>query len=305
MNKCLDSFFHKKGEHDQLQQRAHVLIRRLNNEINKNDKKVRILTKELAQVEEAEQLRLYGELITAQMHQVKRGNTSLHTIDFYDPEAREVTIPLSPIHSPSQNAQRYFKKYQKIKTSKKWNEEQIKKAQEENTYLESVLMQLEQSSISEIEQIRVELQEEGWIKAERKKEKRKKEPIPLPTTVYSSQGIIILIGKNNKQNDHLTHRLASSSDTWLHVKDIPGSHVVIRGREIPEATLREAAMMAAYFSKGRYSSGVPVDFTLVKYVKKPSGSRPGFVIYDHQQTIYVTPDEEVVNKLLTATHKKG
>lgn len=302
MSACLDSFYHKKVEQDQLFQQAQDLIKRLKNEISKNEKKIDVLTKELAHVEEADQYRIFGELITAYMHQIKRGDEFIQTVNFHDPEAKEVQIPLDSLLSPSQNAQRYFKKYQKIKASKKWNEEQIQKALEENHYLESVLVQLEQSSIAELAQIREELQEQGWIKEKGKKGKRKKEVPALPTAVFSSEGIKILIGKNNKQNEQLTHRVASSSDTWLHAKDIPGSHVVIKGQNFGNNTLLEAAMLAAYFSKARYSAQVPVDYTFVKNVKKPSGSRPGFVIYDHQQTAYVTPDEEKVERLLRQTN---
>lgn len=296
---CLDFYFHKKAEQDQLHQQAHDLIRKLKNEINKNERKVKALNKELDEVAEAELLRIQGELITAKMHQIKRGDKFLKTENFYDPEANEIVIPLNPIFSPSQNAQRYFKKYQKIKASKKWNMEQIKKAQDENLYLESVLVQLEHSSTSEAAQIREELQEQGWVKEKGKKRMGKQVPVALPTMIRSSEGIQILIGKNNKQNDHLTHRIASSSDTWLHTKDIPGSHVVIKGKEIGEITLHEAAMLAAYFSKARLSAQVPVDYTLIKYVKKPAGSRPGFFTYDHQQTIYITPDEKKVEELLS------
>jgi predicted ribosome quality control (RQC) complex YloA/Tae2 family protein len=241
---------------------------------------------------------MYGELVTAYLHQIRRGDHEVTVINYYDPEAPEITIPLDPTLSPSENAQVYFKKYNKRKAAKKWNQEQIQKAEEEMAYLESVLVQLENSSLREVEQIREELEEEGWLKAQPKKRERKKKEKPDPLKVTASDGTPIWIGKNNKQNDYLTHQLASSTDTWLHAKDIPGSHVVIRGKNISEQTLREAAMLAAYFSKARESSQVPVDYTLVKHVKKPAGARPGFVIYTDQRTLYVTPDESQVKRLL-------
>lgn len=304
MSACLDAFFHKKIEQDQLQQQAQDLIKRLKNEISKNVKKQKILKKELEHVDDADRYRIYGELITTSMHRVKRGDKNVSVINFHDAEAPEIQVPLDALLSPSQNAQNYFKKYQKIKASKKWNEEQIEKAKKDNYYLESVLIQITQSSVGELEQIRDELQEQGWISQKNQKKKRKKETVPQPVSLRSSEGVEILVGKNNRQNDYLTHRIAASSNIWLHAKDIPGSHVVIKSQAAQEDTLVEAAMLAAYFSKARHSSQVPVDYTLIKHVKKPSGSRPGFVIYDNQQTIYVTPNEEKVENLLNNIKKK-
>lgn len=298
MSECLDAFFHGKAERDRIRQQTHDLIRKLKNEIEKNTKKIEILRKELAESEQADQYRIYGELLTACLHQVRRGDREVTVINYYDPETPEITIPLDPMLSPSENAQRFFKKYNKVKVAKKWNVEQIEKAEEENAYLESVLVQLENSTLREVEQIREELEEQGWLKPQPQKQRRKKKEVPTPTTVYSSDGTQILVGRNNKQNDYLTHQIASPTDTWLHTKDIPGSHVVIRAKSYSETTLKEAAMLSAYFSKARESSQVPVDYTLIKHVKKPSGTRPGFVIYDHQQTLFVTPDEERVRSLL-------
>ncbi|MBA4494212.1 NFACT family protein [Paenactinomyces guangxiensis] len=298
MSDCLETFFRGKAERDRVRQQTHDLIRKLKNEIEKNRKKIDILSKELAESERAEEYRIRGELLTAYLHQIRRGDQEVQVTNYYDPESPQLTIRLDPTLTPSENAQRYFKKYNKMKAAKKWNIEQIQRAGEENQYLESVLVQLENSSLREVEQIREELEEEGWLKARPQKHRRKKKGIPSPTTVYSSDGTIILVGRNNKQNDYLTHQLASPTDTWLHTKDIPGSHVVIRTRNVSETTLKEAAMLSAYFSKARDSSQVPVDFTLIKHVKKPSGARPGFVIYENQQTLFVTPDEEVIQELL-------
>jgi predicted ribosome quality control (RQC) complex YloA/Tae2 family protein len=161
------------------------------------------------------------------------------------------------------------------------------------------LVQLEHSNRTEIEQIREELAEQGWIKAQPQTQRKRKKDIPSPAVFTASDGTTILVGKNNKQNDYLTHKLADKHDTWLHTKDIPGSHVVIRSKRVSEQTLYEAAILAAYFSKARESSQVPVDYTLIKYVKKPSGARPGFVIYENQKTLYVTPKEEIVQQLMS------
>lgn len=297
MSDCIDAFYGNKAERDRVAQQTQALVQKLTREVEKNKRKIKILQKEIDQSSKAETFRLYGELLTTYSHQIKRGNTSITLVNYYDESGGEVTIPLDQTLSPNENAQRYFKKYQKLKAGKKYNEAQIQIAQEENLYLESILAQIAIASLAEVEQIREELIEEGWIKKQGKKG-RKKSPAPVPTTYTASDGTTILVGKNNKQNDTLTHQIAKKTDTWLHTKDIPGSHVVIRGDHISKTALTEAAMLAAYFSKARESSQVPVDYTLVKHVKKPSGARPGFVIYGEQKTIYVTPEEQKINLLL-------
>ncbi|MFC4076497.1 Rqc2 family fibronectin-binding protein [Salinithrix halophila] len=294
---CLDAFYHGKAERDRARQQNHDLIRNLKNAIDKNENKRIKLKKELTDTQKADTYRIHGELVTASMHQVKRGDESLRTINYYDPEAPEITIPLDPRLSPSENAQRYFKLYNKAKAARKWNREQIDKTIRENEYLESVLVQLQDATLKESEEIREELEEQGWLKAKPRKKTKKKPERPRPVSYRSSEGVTILVGRNNKQNDYLTHRLASSSDTWLHTKEIPGSHVVIRGKAFGEPTLYEAAMLAAWHSKGRESSQVPVDFTLIRHVNKPSGAPPGFVTYEEQKTLFVTPDEHVIRKL--------
>jgi predicted ribosome quality control (RQC) complex YloA/Tae2 family protein len=301
MSACLDAFYTGKAQRDRIRQQTQDLMRKLKNEIEKNEKKVKILRKELAEAEKAEDYRMFGELLTACLHQVKRGDSEARVINYYDPEAPEITIPLDPALSPSENAQRWFKKYNKAKAVVRWNREQIEKAEEDIRYLESVLVQLENANLRDVEEIREELEEQGWLKPQTHRPKRKKKEAPSLTTVYSSDGTPILIGRNNKQNDYLTHQLAHVTDTWLHTKDIPGSHVVIRSKQVSEQTLREAAMLAAWFSKARESSQVPVDYTLIKHVKKPSSARPGFVIYEQQKTLYVTPDEDKVQELLKRT----
>lgn len=297
MSACLDAYYGNKAERDRVNQQTQALVQKLTRDVEKNKRKIKILQKEMANSSKTENFRLYGELLTTYLHQIKRGDKSIELVNYYDESAATVTIPLNPTLSPNENAQRYFKKYQKLKAGKKYNEEQIQIAQEENHYLESVLSQIALANLAEVEQIREELTEEGWIKKQVKKG-RQKSSAPTPATYTASDGTTILVGKNNKQNDKLTHQIARKKDTWLHTKDIPGSHVVIRGDHISETALLEAAMLAAYFSKARKSSQVPVDYTLVKHVKKPTGARPGFVIYVDQKTIYVTPEEQKVNSLL-------
>lgn len=303
MSDCLEQFYFGKAERDRIRQQTHDLMRKLKNEIEKNKKKAHLLQLEMEEAKKAETYRVYGELITAFMHQIQRGDDLLEAINYYDPATPMIQIPLDPALSPSENAQHYFKKYNKLKAAIKWNAEQISKAEQEIAYLDSVLVQLENTSLKDLEQIREELEEEGWLKKTIKRPSRKKKETPVPMSVYSSDGTLILVGRNNKQNDYLTHHLASPTDTWLHTKDIPGSHVVIRAKEVSKTTLLEAAMLAAYYSKARESSQVPVDFTLIKHVKKPSGARPGFVIYEHQQTVYVTPDETKIKEMIDQSLK--
>lgn len=298
VSELLDKIYLGRAERERNRQLTKELSRRLQNEIEKNSKKIAVLKRELQEGEKAETDRLYGELLTTYMHQLTKGDTTAKVVNYYDPEGKEIIIPLDPLKTPAENAQAYYKKYQKAKSRKKWNTEQIQKASEEIEYLETILVQLEQASILELEQIQEELVEEGWLKPKKQTKAKRKKEQPLPSVYYASDGTEILVGKNNKQNDYLTHRLAHANDLWLHTKEIPGSHVVIRKYNGAKKTLHEAATLAAYFSKARQSSQVPVDYTYIKHVKKPSGAKPGFVIYTHQQTIFVTPEEEIVESLL-------
>lgn len=298
VSECLQTFYEVKAQRDQVKQKVHDLIRLVTNEKQKNEKKIEKLQATLVEAQDADQFRLYGELLTANLHQIKRGDTELVTVNWYDENAATIQIPLDPLKTPSENLQSYYKRYNKAKNSMQIVEEQITLAREEIEYLEGLLVQLEHANVLEAADIREELVEQGYLRDRQKRSgKKKKELLPEIETYTSSDGIPIYVGKNNKQNDYLTNKLANGGDTWLHAKDIPGSHVVIRSREIPDQTLLEAAMLAAYFSKSRQGSLVPIDYTLVKYVKKPSGAKPGFVIYDNQRTLYVTPEESLVRTL--------
>ncbi|WP_019120591.1 Rqc2 family fibronectin-binding protein [Brevibacillus massiliensis] len=298
VSSCLQAFYQEKALRDTVKQKVHDLIRIVTTEKQKNEKKLEKLQQTLDEAQEAERFRLYGELITANMHQISRGDTELVAVNWYDEAGGTVSIPLDPLKTPSENLQAYYKRYNKAKNSVQIVQEQQRLAQEEITYLDGLLVQLDHASVAEAEEIREELTEQGYLRHRGKSGPRKKKTDrPELETYFSSEGIPILVGKNNKQNDYLTNKLAHAHDTWLHAKDIPGSHVVIRAREYSEETLREAANLAAYFSKARHGSQVPVDYTLVKHVKKPSGAKPGFCIYEQQRTLYVTPDEALVKKL--------
>lgn len=294
LSSLLDRVFYARAERDRVKQQAGDLERFIQNEINKLKTKLTKLHNDLEQASKLDQYQLFGELLMANLYQFEKGMKEVKVINYYNNE--EITIPLDERKTPVENAQSYYTKYNKAKNALIRVKEQIDKTNEEIEYFEMLLNQVNQASPTDIEEIREELVEQGYLKKRNKKQKNKPAK-PAPEKFVSSTGIPISVGKNNKQNDYLTFKLAKKSDIWLHTKDIPGSHVVIHSSEPDETTLKEAAVLSAYFSKARNSSSVPVDYTQIRHVKKPSGAKPGFVIYFEQKTLYVTPDEEVVLKL--------
>ncbi|WP_053362108.1 NFACT RNA binding domain-containing protein [Bacillus sp. FJAT-27251] len=291
----LDRFYFGKAERDRVKQQSNDLERFIFNEKEKNEKKIKKLQATLTEAKNAEKYQLYGELLTANLYAAEKGMKEISVINYYDEEGASITIPLDPRKTPSENAQKYFTRYQKAKNALKIVDEQIQHARLEADYFDALYQQLEAAAPKDIQEIREELVEGGYIRQRQKKGNKKNHAAKIVLDRYmASDGIEILVGKNNKQNDYLTNKAAARDDIWLHTKDIPGSHVVIRSKEPSEETIMEAATLAAYFSKARNSSSVPVDFTKVRHVKKPAGAKPGFVIYDQQQTVYVTPDEETV-----------
>jgi predicted ribosome quality control (RQC) complex YloA/Tae2 family protein len=298
LSEMLDRFYFGKAERDRVKQQGNDIEKLIINEKEKNEKKIEKLENTLREAEKAEQLKLLGELLTANLYAAKKGMKEIKVVDYYDEMGGTVAILLDPRKTPSENAQKYFSKYQKAKNSVSIVIEQIEKAREEVFYFENLLQQVQSASPKDIQEIREELIEGGYIRnRQRRNAKKISNAKPILDHYFSSDGTELIVGKNNKQNDYLTNKLAARDEIWLHTKDIPGSHVVIRSKEPSEETIYEAANLAAYFSKARNSSTVPVDFTKVRYVKKPNGAKPGFVIYDNQQTVYVTPEEEMVLKL--------
>ena len=295
---CLEQFYGDKAERDTVKQRVADLLRFLQNEKNKNVKKLEKLHETVEDSKDADKHRILGELLTTSLHQLKRGDKELETINYYDEDQAMIRITLDPLLTPSENAQRYFKKYTKMKNSTAIVEEQIAQTHQEIDYLSTLLQQLSVASLQDIEEIRDELMEQGYLRDRNKKQrKKKKQDKPALACYTSTNGTPIYVGKNNTQNEYLTNRLSSPTDTWLHTKDIPGSHVVIRSDSFSDETLLEAAQLAAYFSQAKQSSQVPVDYTLIKHVHKPNGSKPGFVIYVNQKTLFVTPDENKIKQL--------
>ncbi|MCM3569123.1 NFACT RNA binding domain-containing protein [Neobacillus mesonae] len=298
LSEMLDRFYFGKAERDRVKQQGHDIERLIINEKEKNEKKIEKLEATLKDAEQAEKFQRYGELLTANLYAARKGMKEIQVLNYYDEAGGTITIPLDPRKSPSENAQKYFSKYQKAKNAVTIVIEQIAHAEEEAAYFENLLQQVETASPKDLQEIREELIEGGYIRERQKRHGKKTHNAkPMLDHFLSTDQTEIIVGKNNKQNDYLTNKLAARDEIWLHTKDIPGSHVVIRSKEPSDQTVLEAAMLAAYFSKARNSSSVPVDFTKVRHVKKPSGAKPGFVIYEQQQTIYVTPDEELVLKL--------
>ncbi|MBU5211003.1 NFACT family protein [Heyndrickxia oleronia] len=294
ISEMLDRYYFGKAERDRVKQQGHELERFIKNEKEKNESKIEKLKTTLIDAKNADQYQLYGELLTANLHLVKKGMEQIEVVNYYDEHAKTVNISLDPRKSPSANAQAYFSKYQKAKNAIGIVQEQIDKAAVEIQYFERLMQQMESASPKDIEEIRTELAEEGYIKLRQKRGTKNKAQKLTVEAYSSSDGTEILVGKNNKQNDYLTNKLAARDEIWLHTKDIPGSHVVIRSKNPSEETLLEAANLAAYFSKAKDSSSVPVDYTKVRNVKKPNGAKPGFVIYEQQQTVYVTPTADKV-----------
>ncbi len=229
------------------------------------------------------------------MHLVQKGDTSITVVDYYDPEQNELTIDLQSDKTPSENAQIYFKRYRKLESSQGSAKKELMKTKREMNYLEQIIQQIETGRDEDIEDIREELREQGYIR--KQVTKRKKRRKPMPEKFIATDGTEIYVGRNNKQNEYVTHKIAHRNDIWLHALDIPGSHVIIKANEPSKETLFEAAQLAAYFSKAQQSASVPIDYTEVRFVRKPSGAKPGFVTYTNQKTLSITPDANFVQKL--------
>ena len=293
----LDEFYEERDRQDRMRVKAQDLLPLLANASERLSRKINLQRGELARSEDREHLRVCGDLINANLYRIERGSAFADLENFYD-ENRLMRVKLDPALNATQNAQKYYKEYRKAKTAQQVLGEQIAQAEQELLYVDSVFDCLSRAqSESELNEIRQELREEGYLKAVRDK---RKPPAPLaPLEFVSSEGFRILVGRNNRQNDKLTLKQANNNDIWLHTKNIPGSHTIIvtGGRQPGDATLKEAAMLAAYHSRAKDSSQVPVDYTQVRYVSKPQGAKPGMVIYVHYQTLFVTPQHELTEKL--------
>ena len=291
LSDLLDTYYKDKAERDRVKQQASELIRRVENELQKNRHKLKKQEKELLATDNAEEFRQKGELLTTFLHQVPNDQDQVILDNYYTNQP--ITIALDKALSPNQNAQRYFKRYQKLKESVKYLTDLIQETKATILYLESVETVLNQAGLEEIAEIREELIQTGFIRRRQREkiQKRKK-----PEQYLASDGkTIIYVGRNNLQNEELTFKMARKEELWFHAKDIPGSHVVISGNLDPSDEVKtDAAELAAYFSQGRLSNLVQVDMIEVKKLNKPTGGKPGFVTYTGQKTLRVTPDPEKI-----------
>ena len=294
LSELLDTFYKDKAERDRVNQQASELIRRVENELEKNRKKLVKQEEELLATENAEEFRQKGELLTTFLHQVPNDQDQVELDNYYTGE--KIIISLDKALTPNQNAQRYFKRYQKLKEAVKHLTSLIEETRTTILYLESVETALAQASLTEIAEIREELIQTGFIRR-RQREKIQKRQKPEKYLATDGQ-TIILVGRNNLQNDELTFKMAKKDELWFHAKDIPGSHVVITGNLQPSDEVKtDAAELAAYFSKARLSNLVQVDMIETRKLNKPTGGKPGFVTYTGQKTLRVTPDEEKIKSM--------
>ena len=297
-SQLLDLFYEARERQERTRQRGADLIRTTSTARDRLRRKLSQQEKDYAATQDRDQLRICGDLITANLYRMERGQGRLVCENYYDEAGGEAVIQLDPLLSPQQNAAKYYKRYTKAKTAEKYLGEQMAIARRDLEYLESVL---EEIALAETEQdfldIRSELREAGLLKKQGKKEPRQRPA--RPREFRTSGGFLVLVGRSNRQNDRLTLKEADRRDIWFHTQKLHGSHVILRtgGQPVGEDDLVEAAKLAAWYSQARESGNVPVDYVQVKYVKKPAGARPGMVVYTGHRTVNVTPEEALVKRL--------
>ncbi len=298
-SRLLDHYCEEKERRERIRQKGQDLLKAAGNARDRTARKLLNQRKEYAATQARDEYRKKGELITANLYRMQRGEKELRTQDYYLEDAPEIVIALDPLLTPQQNAAKYYKLYNKAKTAEIYLGDLIEKGEEELVYLESVLQELAQAeSEQDFNEIRAELTQGGYLRRQHDGKKQPRRPSPY-REFRSSAGVPITVGRNNTQNDRLTLKDADKRDIWLHVQKIHGSHVILRtgGTEPDEQSLLEAAMLAAWYSQGAESSGVPVDYVPVRFVKKPAGGKPGMVIYTNHKTLYVTPEKELSERL--------
>ena len=291
LNHALDEFYQYQANRDWVKQKAARVERVVRNETKKLTKKITKLQKHLDLAENSEGYRIRGEILNAHLNEVKPGMTKISLPNYYE-NNEPIDIKLDAALSPARNAQKYFTRYKKLRDSIKHVNEQIKLAKENLAYFDSIQTAIDNADPQDIDQITEELENQGYIKKPQKKTRKKKITERNLNKFKLSSGKTVLVGKNNYQNDRLTLKKANKADYWFHVKNMPGSHVILQDDHPTEQDIKEAAEIAAYFSKGKLSSHVQVDYVQDKRVKKPNGAKPGFVIYTGQNSIEVTPVEQ-------------
>ena len=303
LSECVDFYYSNRQQSNLVRQKSQPLLKSVQAALSKALLKKKKLSEDLLAAENSDRYRLYGELLTANLHLIRPGDRKVRVVNYYD--GSEIEIPLDEKISGPANAQKYFKKYSKARTAIHEKQTQLEDNERDIEYLESVIQNIEAAdSVPLLDSIRDELEQTGYVRRRQKAAQRKKKaskPEPLRYTL--SDGTPVLVGRNNIENDWLTMKFASKTDVWMHTKDIPGSHVIVRlenGRsvnDLPAELIYEAASIAAYHSKAGSGDNVPVDYVPVRYVKKPNGAKPGMVIFTHNQTVYVKPG------LPASTHK--
>ena len=304
-SELLDKFYSQRNNQAVLRQKSQAMRKTVSNLCQRLTKKLAIQEKELTATYDRERLRQFGDIVTANLHRITKGQTVLSAEDFYDEDMKLVDIPLSPILSPQQNAAKFYKDYARMKNAEKELTKQMALARDELQYLRSVLDEMDRAATEqELEEIRQELQAEGYVKADSGKKRMKQGKLP-PMRFESTDGWPIYVGRNNRQNDELTFRLARKDDIWLHASKIHGSHVIIScgGETPPDDTVTQAAQLAAYYSEGGKGQNVAVDVTPVKQVKKIPNGKPGMVIYHSYRTVIANPYPDIVVDALNAEKK--
>ncbi|MDQ5983243.1 MAG: Rqc2 RqcH [Eubacteriales bacterium SKADARSKE-1] len=292
----LDDFYYEKDKTERMKVKSQNLTKNLQNIKSRLSRKIKLQKNELDECKDKEQFKICGDLLTANLYKIKKGEQKIILKNFYSPNLNEIEIKLDPKLNGIQNAQKYYKSYKKAKTAETFLNQQIEKAQNELIYIDAVLYEISTAETEiDLNEIKQELVDEGYIK--KKNHIKKAAKILQPLNFVSSDGFTILVGRNNLQNDKLTLKQANKKDMWLHVKDMPGSHtiIVLENKSLSQTALMQAATLAAFHSKAAESSNIPVDYTLVKYVKKPSGAKPGMVTYSNYKTIYVKPCSNIKN----------
>ena len=301
----LDSFYAQRDKQDSLRQKSQAMRKTVHNLCTRLTRKLSVQEKELRETYDRERLRQLGDIVTANIHRIVKGQTTVEAEDFYDENMSVISIPLSPTLSPHQNAAKFYKDYTRMKNAEKELTKQISLGQEELGYLQSVLDELNRAqSDPELDAIRRELQAGGYIKADSVKKMKAAKVAPL--RLESTDGFGIYVGRNNQQNDELTFRLARKDDLWLHAQKVHGSHVIIacNGKTPPDDTVTQAAQLAAFHSEAGVGQNIPVDITPVRQVKKLPGAKPGMVIYHSYRTVIVNPYKDIVVDPLNV-EKKG
>ncbi len=298
-SELLDAFYSERELKSRINHAASDVLKTVNNARARAVKRLSLRKKELEDCADREQNRIFGELLKANLYMIEAGSNSATVQNYYDPDLKTVEIPLNPAISPAANAAKYFKEYKKSHTAEQTLIPLIAEDEQEIVYLDTVLESLERcDSLADISEIREELYDGGYMRRKSGGPRKSKQNTGIFRELLSSEGYRVLIGKNNRQNDYITTKLASKGDLWFHTKNIAGSHIVVMsgGGEISDETIVSAAKLAAFYSKASASSNVAVDYTPIKYVKKPNGAKAGMVIYTTNQTVFVTPDKNAFNK---------